>query len=207
MIPNKKICGICLAEKDKECFQIRRKPNGHCWLRRECKTCQNDIRRYRYNKFPDVRQKHIDNNTKYYKKNIEYKKEYDKKREARIIEKRRIEKRNRYHEVEFKNIETRLKRSLRSRTYFALTKGQKCMKTMELVGCDISFLRKHIESLFIDGMSWNNYGVSGWHVDHILPCDSFDLTNHEEQKRCFHYTNLQPLWAIDNVLKSNKVAA
>ena len=51
-------------------------------------------------------------------------------------------------------------------------------------------------------MSWGNYGK--WHVDHIRPCASFNLVNEEEQKKCFHYTNLQPLWAKDNLSKGSK---
>lgn len=53
-------------------------------------------------------------------------------------------------------------------------------------------------------MIWSNYG-SYWHVDHIIPCSSFDLTNPEEQKKCFHFTNLQPLTAVDNMRKSSKI--
>lgn len=52
-------------------------------------------------------------------------------------------------------------------------------------------------------MSWDNYGE--WEIDHIIPCDSFDLTKEEEQKRCFHFSNLQPLWWRDNRTKGNKV--
>ena len=54
-------------------------------------------------------------------------------------------------------------------------------------------------------MSWENYGYYGWHIDHIIPCSKFDLSKLEEQKKCFHFTNLQPLWALDNIKKSNKL--
>ena len=54
-------------------------------------------------------------------------------------------------------------------------------------------------------MTWKNYGRNGWHIDHILPCSSFDLTDPEQRRKCFHYTNLQPLWEIDNIRKSDKV--
>jgi hypothetical protein len=54
-------------------------------------------------------------------------------------------------------------------------------------------------------MSWENHGTYGWHIDHIIPCDAFDFTKIEEQKKCFHYTNLQPLWREDNLKKSNKI--
>ena len=52
-------------------------------------------------------------------------------------------------------------------------------------------------------MTWENHGQYGWHVDHIKPCALFDLTKIEEQKKCFHYTNLQPLWWRDNIKKSH----
>ena len=51
-------------------------------------------------------------------------------------------------------------------------------------------------------MTWDNYGE--WHIDHIKPCCGFDLTDFEQQKKCFHYTNLQPLWAKDNITKNGK---
>lgn len=54
-------------------------------------------------------------------------------------------------------------------------------------------------------MTWENYGFYGWHIDHIKPCDSFDLMNSKEQEKCFNYRNLQPLWAEENFKKSNKV--
>ena len=66
-------------------------------------------------------------------------------------------------------------------------------------------LKQHLESQFKDGMSWNNHGVKGWHIDHIKPCASFDLTDPEEQKKCFHFSNLQPLWWIDNLKKKDKI--
>ena len=80
----------------------------------------------------------------------------------------------------------------------------KSAATLELLGCSVEELKKHLENQFIKGMTWNNYGLHGWHIDHIKPCASFDLTKEEEQRKCFHYTNLQPLWAKDNLSKSNK---
>lgn len=73
---------------------------------------------------------------------------------------------------------------------------------MEYVGCSPAFLREHLENLFTDGMTWENQGE--WHIDHIRPCASFDLTTEEERHKCFHYTNLQPLWAADNISKGAK---
>lgn len=54
-------------------------------------------------------------------------------------------------------------------------------------------------------MSWENYGVGGWHIDHIIPCASFELTDGDEQRKCFHYSNLQPLWWFHNLEKSDKL--
>jgi len=54
-------------------------------------------------------------------------------------------------------------------------------------------------------MTWENHGFDGWHVDHIKPCTSFDLTDLEQQKQCFHYTNLQPLWKKENFEKRDKI--
>lgn len=82
--------------------------------------------------------------------------------------------------------------------------GAKACKTTRLIGCTVEELRHHLEAQFADGMSWDNYGRNGWHVDHIRPCASFDLTDPEQQRQCFHYTNLQPLWAADNIRKGDK---
>ncbi len=95
--------------------------------------------------------------------------------------------------------------ALKSRLYGALkSKGiRKTIATMKLAGCSLEFLKQHLESQFLQGMSWDNYGE--WHIDHKIPCKAFDLTDSEEQKRCFHYKNLQPLWAIDNLRKNAKI--
>lgn len=70
---------------------------------------------------------------------------------------------------------------------------------MQMIGCTPIFLRDHLEKQFLPGMSWANYGQ--WHVDHIRPCASFDLRLHFNRMRCFHWTNLQPLWGQDNFAK------
>lgn len=80
-----------------------------------------------------------------------------------------------------------------------LLAAKKTIPSAELLGCTYEQLLAHLESQFSDGMNWENYGE--WHIDHIRPCASFDLLDPEEQRKCFHYTNLQPLWALDNLLK------
>ena len=74
---------------------------------------------------------------------------------------------------------------------------------MKLLGCSSEFLRQHLERQFKPGMSWENHGQ--WHLDHIKPCASFDLSKPEQQRICFNYKNLQPLWAIDNMKKGAKL--
>jgi len=94
---------------------------------------------------------------------------------------------------------------LRKRVVLALkTRGvSKSRSLRELLGCSIPELKQHLESQFRSGMSWDNHGE--WHVDHIRPCAAFDLTRVVEQKVCFHYTNLQPLWAEENLRKGDKI--
>ena len=89
--------------------------------------------------------------------------------------------------------------NLRNRVGMALKGKHKRGKTLELLGCDIDTLKQHLENKFTKGMSFENYGA--WHIDHIQRCISFDLSKEEEQKKCLHYTNLQPLWAEDNLRK------
>jgi hypothetical protein len=79
---------------------------------------------------------------------------------------------------------------------------QKTDSTIQLAGCTIQQLKSFLEAEFEEGMTWDNYGE--WHVDHIRPCASFNLEDPEEQKKCFHWTNLQPLWARDNIRKGDK---
>jgi hypothetical protein len=92
----------------------------------------------------------------------------------------------------------------RSRLYDAVTcqGGYRSEKTKTLLGCEYEFLTAHLENKFRDGMSWENYGKH-WHVDHIKPCSKFDLTQLEEQRKCFHFTNLQPLLGPENIAKSD----
>jgi hypothetical protein len=72
----------------------------------------------------------------------------------------------------------------------------------ELFGCSITELKIYLENKFTEGMTWDNYGLGGWHVDHLIPCAVYDLRDSEEQNKCFHYSNLQPMWAIENFDKN-----
>ena len=97
----------------------------------------------------------------------------------------------------------RLLKQMRSRMSTALKGNYKSARTMELTGCTMEFLRAYLESKFEDGMSWDNYGV--WHVDHIIACANFDLSDPEQQRICFHYTNLQPMWGEQNLKKGARL--
>lgn len=99
----------------------------------------------------------------------------------------------------------KLARNLRSRIGSALREGGHVKGTgsEELLGCTVEEARKYLESLFEEGMTWDNNTKDGWHIDHIIPCTAFNLSDIEEQKKCFHFTNLQPLWASDNESKGS----
>ena len=99
------------------------------------------------------------------------------------------------------DLDYKLRNNLRSRVRAALKyqSASKDLGTAKLVGCTMARLRAHLERQFQDGMSWDNYG--DWHIDHIKPCVAFDLTDPEQQRECFQYTNMQPLWASENQSK------
>ena len=129
------------------------------------------------------------------KKSFKYRK--NNKVSARIFQ--------RVYDKERKKVDVgyRILCNLRTRLYQALKKFKKSDSTMKLTGTSLDELKKYLESKFKDRMSWDNYGV--WHVDHIIPCAQFDLSDPEQQKICFHYTNLQPMWAKDNMQKGARL--
>ena len=94
---------------------------------------------------------------------------------------------------------------LRARIHaaFRVKSIKKRNRTMELTGCSPKELIIHLESQFTEGMTWENQGEWGWHIDHRRPCASFDLTDPEQQLMCFHYTNLQPLWQSSYVAQEH----
>jgi len=126
----------------------------------------------------------------WYQDNIEHVKEYRKKNKQHTADCERKRLRN--------NIQRRLSSNLRRRVRAAINGDCKSTSTTALLGCSIDEFKKHLESLFKEGMSWDNYGRYGWHIDHIIPCNSFNLEHLEDQKKCFHYSNMQPLWAKEN---------
>ena len=103
---------------------------------------------------------------------------------------------------------TKISSNIRCRLYQAVTraKAQKISGSFEqIVGCSWPEFKVYFENLFEPGMTWSNHSLKGWHVDHIIPVSSFDLTDPDEQRKANHWSNLQPLWAFDNLSKSNKI--
>lgn len=154
-------------------------------LRYSCKDCINGWNKEYY---AADRERINKQRREHYRANKEQKREYAK---------------NRYANDESFRIMTNLRARLRHA--LSAQSARKSLSTLGLTGCTIDELKEHLESQFINGMTWDNYSFEGWHVDHIVPCAVFDLTNPEQQKLCFHYTNLQPLWAKDNRTKYAKL--
>jgi hypothetical protein len=137
------------------------------------------------------------NKNKDYHKN--YSEEYWKLNKEDQLKKRQIKRQT--------DLSFRILENTRAYLYHLMKKACKLKKvvkketTLSLIGCSKEFLLNYLRSKYQLGMTDENYGK--WHIDHIKPCALFDLTDPEERKKCFHYTNLQPLWAIDNLLKSD----
>ena len=117
-------------------------------------------------------------------------------------------KNNRHKAAEYENkalqnperkIASNLRRRMRSVIF-----NNKFSSFVALTGCSTKLLVAHLESQFKPGMSWANYGVHGWHIDHIKPISKFNIFEESEQQKAFHFSNLQPLWAEENIRKHNK---
>lgn len=206
------------ADKDIELYRERK--------RKEYKKYRKRIRSYFkiYSNTPNVQEKR----KKYYKENLEkiLQNKKDKRKEfperQRKINQKRRKKilsdpklkakydatRRKYEsEREKKDINYKLKRRIKARVYQGIKsgKGKKIFHLEQIVGCSLDQLKKHIESHWQTGMNWNNWGEKGWHIDHHMPIASFDLTDPEQQKKCFNYKNLKPLWAKENLNKRDKI--
>lgn len=178
-------------------YKKNKKKEHERYLERREKNIESAKKRYKDNR-DEILKLHKE---KYYKKeeNTEYFKGYRKKNRAKV---------NKYAKEWMFNrrkndVNSKVKDYLRIRIRAALKGEIKYGKLYDLLGCTLEELKKHLESKFTEGMNWNNYGE--WHIDHIIPCKIFDLSKEEAQKICFHYTNLQPLWGIDNIKKGSFV--
>lgn len=130
---------------------------------------------------------------------------------GRMLEKRREWKRNnpekvrKSRQIYKKKIQVRISASLSVRMRLALKNiGMKKTETAtKILGCSKEYFLKYLENQFTEGMNWDNYGNGNdrWNIEHADPCCSFDLTKIEEQRKCFHYSNLRPMWQVDNLAK------
>ena len=178
-----KKCSKC--KKDRELSQFKKDITKKDGLYSSCKIC---VSEYRVNHYQENKEFYKNKNHLYYEENSD---KVKKKVKEYIYNRKEID-------PLFK-----LKCKLRTKTYQAFKKKSwtKNSSNLEMLGCDFESAKSHIESLFKKNMSWSNYGE--WHIDHIIPLSS--AKNENELKRLFHYTNLQPLWASENWIKSNKI--
>lgn len=214
-------CRICGVNKSVDCFSPKQS---------RCKSCvnekyrQNYVKKYKFYKtayYEKVlirrEEKRIINGV--YERKAERKRLASENKKKWMAEKGKEYRREWYRENrhKFKEYQKRyvtkstnalLAQRLRTLIHVSLKgRGNKSASAIELTGCTILELKEHLESLFKPGMTWENHSRNGWHIDHIKPCASFNLSDPEEQNICFHYSNLQPLWAEENIKKSNKIAA
>jgi hypothetical protein len=203
-ILNKKHCKRCdILKETSEYYKNKARKDG---LQTYCKSCmkKENVQNYKNHK------ETWDKRTKKYcksDKNKKYRREWAKKKYHSNIEHRQkiIKQVVKYERKRLMTDKSfRLLKILRSRLRKAVKKQytHKTDQTMNLIGCSVAFLKNHLQLQFIENMSWDNHGE--WHIDHIKPCASFDLSDKKEQIMCFHYTNLQPLWGPDNLSKSDK---
>jgi len=168
-----------------------------------CKVCERQIRRaYVANNREAVNEKQREHSRSV---------EAQTKRRAYLNDHPFKDTRNRNEYMKMRrrtNPNVRLAEVLRGRLCAALfVQGARKQKhTLDLLGCSVAECKFYLEGQFQAGMSWDNHGTHGWHVDHIRPLASFDLTDLTQRAEAFHYTNLQPLWATENHRKGGKCA-
>lgn len=135
-----------------------------------------------------------------------------KKRKERYMKKYKIENKEKIRKTALRyghkrfdtDINYRIKVTFSNRIRHALSNNYKRTSSIKLIGCSVIYLKAYLEEQFKKGMSWDNYGQKGWHIDHIKPLCLFDLTKEEEQLKAFNYKNLQPLWWKENLTKGRK---
>lgn len=206
-----KICGRCKIEK--EVCHFGKNKNDKSGYRSSCNECRKEESKNYREKNSEKRKETIKN---FYEKNKESEllrlKKYrinnpEKRKETtkKYYEKNKVEinaKQIIRNKQYYKNNPLyRLIHNLRARTKEYLKQHHSNSKTFDIIGCEPKFLREHLERQFKDGMSWDNYG--SWHIDHIVPLSSANCS--EEINKLCHYSNLQPLWAYDNLSKGDKI--
>jgi hypothetical protein len=193
----KKYCWYC--DKNLDTSLYHKSKNRHDGLQGMCKKCHKLYR-----------SKWLDKNKIQYKEKC---KEWSIKNKKHVSETKKIWRNNnreyfREHQRKYKALKRkndpifRITANLRIRLRKAIKGINKSKKTMELLGCSIEEFKEHIEKKFKKGMTWNNYGK--WELDHIKPCCGFDLNDLDQQKKCFNYANIQPLWKKEHRQKTTE---
>jgi hypothetical protein len=185
-----KVCSKCGVTQN--ILEFRKDVTKKDGLRPDCKLCVKSYEMSRRINRPMMMKEKLQN---FYKDNPEKRKEY---RENYKLRKHEQRKERRDSDPVF-NLTNRIR--CRLWKYLKTLNVTKTNKTFEIVGCSPQFLKEHLEKQFIEGMCWENRNK--WHIDHIIPLSSAK-TEEELYKLC-HYTNLQPLWAEENMKKSNKI--
>ena len=185
---NKRRCSICKEIKHLDTFPNDKSKKVFYKKKSYCKECAHNKWRIPYRKTENHKKLKAAQDKKYYKNNKEKIYKHIKER---------------YHS----DPQYKLSVNLRSRLGQFIRKNntKKSISALELLGADVDFVKKYLQNKFLKGMTWDNWSRDGWHIDHIIPLSSFDLTKIEEQRKAFHYTNLQPLWAVDNLKKGDKI--
>jgi hypothetical protein len=198
MDTNTKLCSKCNEEFPLSIEFFQKHSKTKSGFGSYCKSCQ---KKYRREYFEQNREKSRQQVKNHYHNNIDQKRQWYrdwyKKNQKKVQAGQTILRRNKRRN----NLQYRLACNLRNRLNKALKNITKSESTKKLLGCTMEELKTHLQNQFSTGMSWDNYGK--WHIDHIRPCASFDLSDPEQVNQCFHYSNLQPLWAIDNFKKSD----
>lgn len=214
-----KKCSKCHKSLSKENFY--KNPNHSDGLFSCCKVCHNVCaKKYRDKNDNKERMKiwvkEFRKKDNWKEKNKEYLKKYRQTQKYKDYTKQYTSMRNKslkgkeYNKKYIKNkiennIQFKIEYEFRHKFREAFINNYKKGYIVDNIGCTIPELKIYLENKFISGMTWKNYGLTGWHVDHIIPMSSFNLINKKQLLKAIHYTNLQPLWALDNIKKSNKI--
>ncbi len=190
----KKRCTKCSAIKIFNSFAPQKA--GYMKLKAQCREC--DVK---YDK-----QFQSKNNTRSKRDKTDKAKQYRKEYITKNLDWwRKYEREYRYNRRK-DDMFFKIKGNLSGRLSDLINKRNLSINTLELIGCNRETFLSHIEKQFTEGMTWENYGLKGWHIDHIIPLSSFNLIIENEVKKACHYTNLQPLWWYDNLEKGDKIS-
>jgi hypothetical protein len=194
-IMDKKVCSKCKEEK--EVCEFGKDSRYTSGFRSICKEC-NKV--YSKKSYTLNRTKILEDKKNYYDNNKLNILNTHKKYRENNVEKIKTRDTNYKKNKRKTDILYKLRHNIRVRTKQYLSSEN---KTFESIGCSPEYLKEFIENQFNNGMSWENYGIYGWHIDHKTPLSS--AKTEEEIYQLCHYTNLQPLWSEDNLKKSNKI--